>query len=164
MCVARARRPCARRPGTAGRMDDEQRFLLDLNGYLHLKNVLSPRELAACRAAADRHISICEAVADGRVAAGTVCQTVRCHPLGPFQWTVLTHFAHSTTYAVPEGFGNGAKPGQPGGKGYSNGFAWEKPLEQLLFHRKLWPIVRCRPRQRCTAASLPSGRSPSVMT
>ena len=95
-------------------MDNEQRFLLDLNGYLHLRGVLSSRELAACRAAADRHIALCEAVADGSAAPD----------------------------AVPEGFGNGAKPGQPGGKGYSNGFAWEKPLEQLLFHRKLWPIVR----------------------
>ena len=100
--------------GAAAWMDDEHRFFLDLNGYLHLQNVLSPRELVACRAAADRHIALCEAVVDGSAAAD----------------------------AVPEGFGNGAKPGEPGGKGYSNGFAWEKPLEQLLFHHKLWPIVR----------------------
>ena len=60
------------------RMDDEQRFLLDLNGYLHLRSILSPRELAACRAAADRHISLCEAVADGSAAAGKAQPAVIC--------------------------------------------------------------------------------------
>ena len=94
-------------------MDDEQRFLLDLNGYLHLRGVLGPRELAACRAAADRHIDLCERVADGSAPADS----------------------------IPEGFGNGAKPGEPGGKGYGSGYAWEKCLEQLTFHPRLWPIV-----------------------
>lgn len=92
---------------------EEQRYLLDLNGYLHLHNVLSPREIAACRAAADRHVDLCRQVAAGRVPADL----------------------------IPEGFGNGASLGKPGGKGYSNGFAWEKPLEQLAFHRKIWPII-----------------------
>ena len=47
-------------------MDDEQRFLLDLNGYLHLRGALSLRELDACRRAADRHVDLCQAVADGK--------------------------------------------------------------------------------------------------
>ena len=93
-------------------MTPEMRYLLDLNGYLHLRGALSPRELHACRAAADRYVALCAAVE--RAGAGA---------------------------SVPEGFGNGAKPGHPGGRGYSNGYAWEKPLEQLLFHRRVWPIV-----------------------
>ena len=93
-------------------MTPEQRYLLDLNGYLHLQNVLSPRELAACRAAADRHIDLCLAVSSG-----------------------------DADPAVIENFGNGAKPGEDGGNGYGNGYAWEKSLEQLLFHPRLWPIV-----------------------
>ena len=93
-------------------MTPEMRYLLDLNGYLHLRSVLSSRELSACRAAADRHVALCAAVSSG-----------------------------DATAAIPEGFGNGAKPGQPGGKGYDNGYAWEKPLEQLVFHRSIWPIV-----------------------
>lgn len=92
-------------------MTPEQRYLLDLNGYLHLRGVLCPRELSACRASADRHISLCEQVSKGRAAS------------------------------LPEGFGNGATLGNPGGKGYSNGYAFEKPLEQLVFHRHLWPII-----------------------
>ena len=118
--TARAQRaPFTRKPPLCivnARMNDEQRFLLDLNGYLHLQNVLSPRELAACRASADRHIALCEAVTDGSAPADV----------------------------VPEGFGNGAAPGKSGGKGYGSGYAWEKPLEQLLFHPKLWRIVRPR--------------------
>lgn len=49
------------------------------------------------------------------------------------------------TYSSSPRVHSGAKPGAPGGKGYGNGYGWEKPLEQLLFHRKLWPIVRSHP-------------------
>lgn len=38
-------------------MTPEQRYLFDINGYLHLPNVLSNRELAAGRAAIDRYIA-----------------------------------------------------------------------------------------------------------
>ena len=37
-------------------MTAEQRYLFDLHGYLHLKNVLSAKELAAARAAAERYV------------------------------------------------------------------------------------------------------------
>ncbi|NKB68568.1 MAG: hypothetical protein GKR89_16015 [Candidatus Latescibacteria bacterium] len=37
-------------------MTPEQRYLFDINGYLHLPNVLSSRELAAARAAVDRYM------------------------------------------------------------------------------------------------------------
>ena len=94
-------------------MDDESRFLLDLNGYLHLRGVLGPRELVACRAAVDRYVDLCAALAEG----------------------------NASPDAMPEGFGNGSGPGKPGGQGYANGYAWEKSLEQLVFHRRLWPIV-----------------------
>ena len=38
-------------------MTPEQRYLFDINGYLHLPNVLSDSELAAARAAVDRYIA-----------------------------------------------------------------------------------------------------------
>ena len=107
-------------------MDDESRFLLDLNGYLHLRGALGARELAACRASVDRLVDLCAAVADGSAPPD----------------------------AVPEGFGNGAQPGKPGSHGYANGYAWEKPLEQLVFHRRLWPIVR-EPPPCCLAVPTP---------
>ena len=37
-------------------MTAEQRYLFDLHGYLHLRNVLSADELAAARAAAERYV------------------------------------------------------------------------------------------------------------
>ena len=37
-------------------MTAEQRYLFDLHGYLHLRNVLSAEELAAARAAAERYV------------------------------------------------------------------------------------------------------------
>ena len=76
-------------------MDDESRFLLDLNGYLHLRGVLGPRELAACRAAVDRYVDLCAALAEGTAPPDS----------------------------MPEGFGNGSGPGNPGGQGYANGYA-----------------------------------------
>ena len=38
-------------------MTPEQRYLFDINGYLHLPNALSDSELAAARAAVDRYIA-----------------------------------------------------------------------------------------------------------
>jgi hypothetical protein len=38
-------------------MDPEQRYLLDLQGYLVVEDALSSSELAACRDAADRYIN-----------------------------------------------------------------------------------------------------------
>jgi len=111
-------------------MDDESRFLLDLNGYLLLRGALGPRELAACRASVDRLVEMCAAVADGSAPPD----------------------------AVPEGFGNGAQPGKPGSHGYANGYAWEKPLEQLVFHRRLWPIVR-EPPPCCLSLPTPLPRA-----
>jgi len=37
-------------------MTPEQRYLLDLNGFLHLENVLSEKELNACREASNRYL------------------------------------------------------------------------------------------------------------
>ena len=72
--AAAPRRPCHCRPPSSPRaraglawrpppaaMTPEMRYLLDLNGYLHLRSVLSSRELSACRAAADRHVALCAA-------------------------------------------------------------------------------------------------------
>jgi ectoine hydroxylase-related dioxygenase (phytanoyl-CoA dioxygenase family) len=42
--------PAAGRPGSVG-LTAEQRYLMDLNGYLHIKGVLTPVELEAARAA-----------------------------------------------------------------------------------------------------------------
>ena len=47
-------------------MTPEQCYLFDINGYLHLSNVLSDRELAAARAAIDRYIKQKQAPAIGR--------------------------------------------------------------------------------------------------
>ena len=38
-------------------MTDEQRYLFDLRGYLHLKNAMSQEELTAARAAAQRYVN-----------------------------------------------------------------------------------------------------------
>jgi hypothetical protein len=38
-------------------MTEEQRYLFDLNGYLHLRNVLSNEELSAAQEAAERYIN-----------------------------------------------------------------------------------------------------------
>ena len=38
-------------------MTPEQRYLFDINGYLHIPNVLSDSELVAARAAVDRYIT-----------------------------------------------------------------------------------------------------------
>ena len=38
-------------------MTDEQRYLFDLRGYLHLKNAMSEEELTAARAAAQRYVN-----------------------------------------------------------------------------------------------------------
>ncbi|SVE41245.1 uncharacterized protein METZ01_LOCUS494099, partial [marine metagenome] len=38
-------------------MTPEQRYLFDINGYLHIPNLLSDNELAAARAAIDRYTS-----------------------------------------------------------------------------------------------------------
>ena len=37
-------------------MDSEQRYLLDLQGFLVIEDALSASELAACREAADHYI------------------------------------------------------------------------------------------------------------
>ena len=37
-------------------MTSEQRYLFDMTGYLHLKNVLNPEELHNAQEAADRYI------------------------------------------------------------------------------------------------------------
>ena len=39
-------------------MTPDQRYFFDLTGYLHLRNVLSPEELAPAQAAADRYINM----------------------------------------------------------------------------------------------------------
>ena len=39
-------------------MTPDQRYFFDLTGYLHLRDVLSPAELAPAQAAADRYISM----------------------------------------------------------------------------------------------------------
>lgn len=44
------------RPGTIG-LTDEQRYLMDLNGYLHIKGCLSVDEIAAAREAVDEYVS-----------------------------------------------------------------------------------------------------------
>ena len=42
---------------TGRRMDENEQYLFDINGYLHLKGVLSPEEVARCNAAIDHHHS-----------------------------------------------------------------------------------------------------------
>ena len=42
---------------TALRMTADERFLFDLNGFLHLKGVMSAEEVAAANAAVDAHQS-----------------------------------------------------------------------------------------------------------
>ena len=39
-------------------MTPDQRYFFDLTGYLHLRDVLSPAELAPAQAAADHYISM----------------------------------------------------------------------------------------------------------
>ena len=39
-------------------MTPDQRYYFDLTGYLHLRGVLSPEELAPAQAAADRYINM----------------------------------------------------------------------------------------------------------
>ena len=43
-------------------MTPEQRYLFDLNGYLHLRNALSDDELSAAREAAERYVTTPEAL------------------------------------------------------------------------------------------------------
>ena len=48
--------PVGRRPGSIG-LTEEQRYLFDLNGYLHLRGVLSSLELEAARAAVSEYVA-----------------------------------------------------------------------------------------------------------
>ncbi len=81
-------------------MNPIQRYLFDLQGYLHIPDVLSQCQLAAGREAIDRYI----ATPDDQ---------------------------------LPEGFARSAD-----GKSYENGFAFDKALESIVVHPKLWPIIR----------------------
>lgn len=81
-------------------MTPTQRYLFDLQGYLHIPAVLSDEELAAGRAAIDRYMS-------------------------------------TPDEELPEGFSRSAD-----GKNYENGFAFDRALESIVVHPKLWPIIR----------------------
>ena len=85
-------------------MDPEQRYLLDLQGFLLVKHVLSAAELAAAQQAAARY-------ADAAFAAGEK--------------------------RLPGGFGQK-------GVGSSNlwcGIAYDKALEWLCWHPRIWPLI-----------------------
>ena len=85
-------------------MDPEQRYLLDLQGFLLVKHVLSAAELAAAQQAAARY-------ADAAFAAGEK--------------------------RLPGGFGQK-------GVGSSNlwcGIAYDKALEWLCWHPRMWPLI-----------------------
>lgn len=81
-------------------MKPTQRYLFDLQGYLHIADVLSQEQLDAGRKAIDRYI----ATPDDQLDEG---------------------FARTTD-----------------GKNYENGFAFDKALESIVVHPKLWPIIR----------------------
>ena len=78
-------------------MTSEQRYLFDVNGYLHIPDVLSETELAA-REAVERYLTMSEE-------------------------------------ELPEGFSHSEDA-----KMHANGFAWNRSLESLVVHPKLWPI------------------------
>jgi hypothetical protein len=85
-------------------MDAEQRYLLDLQGFLLVKGVLSAAELAAAQEAAGRY-------ADAAFAAGDA--------------------------GLPGGFGQK-------GTGSANlwcGVAYDKALEWLCWHPRIWPLI-----------------------
>ena len=80
-------------------MTPEQRYLFDINGYLHIPDVLSEAELAAAREAIERYVTTPEE-------------------------------------ELPEDFSHSED-----GKMHENGFAWDKSLESIVVHPKLWPII-----------------------
>ena len=80
-------------------MTPEQRYLFDINGYLHIPDVLSEAELAAAREAIERYVT-------------------------------------TPDEELPEGFSHSED-----GKMHENGFAWDKSLESIVVHPKLWPII-----------------------
>ena len=89
-------------------MDKEQRYLLDLQGFLVVEDVLNAAELAAARAAADRYIS------------------------GAFDGTP----------PLPAGFYAGSKgTAIAGHSNLQHAFAFDRALERLAVHPKIWPIV-----------------------
>ena len=83
-------------------MTPEQRYLFDLTGYLHLRNLMSEAELRPAQAAAARYID-----------------------MAPEDW--------------PEGFGADLERSDL--TPYNHGFAFDKSLERIIFHERVWPIV-----------------------
>jgi hypothetical protein len=63
-------------------MDDEQRYLLDLQGFLHIPLALNAPELERCRAAADRVVALHASqgeLPEGCVLEGVGDGSVGCH-------------------------------------------------------------------------------------
>lgn len=104
-------------------MTPEQRYEFDANGFLHIKNVLSPQQLKAASEAADRYLnSPVDKLPDGFQVDGedyeAVCTAAKLagQPLPSPNLRYLRRARY--------------------------GFAFDKALETLTFHPKIWPIVK----------------------
>ena len=93
-------------------MTPSQRFLLDMNGFLHLRNVLEGDDLAAAQAAAERYNS---APPDEL----------------PEPFRAMRQRQDAETYA--------RTPNLASHLSWAIGL--DKSLEQIVFHPKLWPII-----------------------
>ena len=92
-------------------MDDDQRYLLDLQGFLHITGARGSAELARCRAAADRVVAL---EAKGGLPDGCVLEKVGA-AWQPGDDSVGSH--------------------------YDKVFSVEPALEALAFHPKVFPAV-----------------------
>ena len=107
-------------------MTEEQRYLFDLMGYLHLKGALSPQELKDAQDAANRYIH-CPV---DQLPHGFSIKGSRYGEVFDSQKPSKNKEENAQHNEYYKGFR------------FVHGFAFDKALERLAFHHSFWSIVR----------------------
>ena len=118
-------------------MDDSEKYMFDINGFLHLKSVLSPEDVACCNAAIDHHkgsAAVYGAASEkgpGNVLSGGAC----------------AHKYPGLLSCVPKGAAAGSEAlrGTTGRSDLGNFIGWERPwrdpFRDLMVHPRIVGVL-----------------------